>query len=297
MIRIAGATWTYPHATEPSLRGIDLHIAAGEFVVLCGASGSGKSTALRLMNGLIPHFHDEGTLTGAVTVDGLVTTEVELDEIGLRTGTVLQHPRRQFFADTAPEEIAFAMENFGVPPERIRGRVADAVGALAGQLPIERSCSTSPAASSNQVAIATTDAHEPGILLLDEPSSNLSARRGQLVRTLRELKGQGDHRRRRAPAALPRRPAGSRRRRAGRGDRPGWSATQFHRPRQGSAGRSPRRHPSTERTVPGHRCERRFPGRGVGWPGDGAGTRSRALQPRRAPGTRHRPGRLPRGEA
>lgn len=192
MIRIAGATWTYPHATEPSLRGIDLHIAAGEFVVLCGASGSGKSTALRLMNGLIPHFHDEGTLTGAVTVDGLVTTEVELDEIGLRTGTVLQHPRRQFFADTAPEEIAFAMENFGVPPERIRARVADAVGALAGQLPIEQPLQHLSGGQQQQVAIAAASAHEPGILLLDEPSSNLSADAvSRLVTTLGELKGQG----------------------------------------------------------------------------------------------------------
>lgn len=174
MIRLANVSWTYPHADVPSLRNLDLRIAPGEFVVLCGASGSGKSTVLRLMNGLIPHFHDDGVLTGTVTVDGIDTLAAELDELGVLTGTVLQHPRRQFFTDTAAEEIAFAMENFGFPPEWIRARVCDTLAELAAAVPIGQPLQRLSGGEQQQVAIAAATAHEPRILLLDEPSANLS---------------------------------------------------------------------------------------------------------------------------
>ncbi|MFT4109221.1 ATP-binding cassette domain-containing protein [Propionicimonas sp.] len=191
-IRIAGVSWSYPHADAPSLRELDLRVRPGEFVVLCGASGSGKSTALRLINGLVPHFHDDGVLTGTVTVAGIETTTAELDAIGELTGTVLQHPRRQFFTETAPEEIAFAMENFGLPPERIRERVSGAVAALAAGVPVGQCLRDLSGGQQQQVAIAAATAHVPGILVLDEPSSNLSADAVQrLVDTLAELKAAG----------------------------------------------------------------------------------------------------------
>jgi len=192
VIRVEHVTWTYPHADEPSLRDLSLHVAPGEVVVLCGASGSGKSTALRLMNGLVPHFHDDGSLVGTVTVDGLMTTGAEPDEIGLVTGTVLQHPRRQFFADTAPQEIAFASENFGVPPEEIRARVTETVARLAVGVPVDKRLQYLSGGQQQQVAIAASTAHRPRVLLLDEPSSNLSADAvDRLAATLADLKAQG----------------------------------------------------------------------------------------------------------
>ncbi|MFT3862290.1 ABC transporter ATP-binding protein [Micropruina sp.] len=192
MIRIDQVTWTYPHAAQPSLRDLDLHIEPGEFVILCGASGSGKSTALRLMNGLIPHFHDDGVLTGSVTVDGIATSDAELDAIGLVTGTVLQHPRRQFFTDTAPEEVAFALENFGVPPEQIRHRVDGVLAELAHHVPVGRRLRELSGGQQQQVAIAAASTHRPRILLLDEPSSNLSVDAVmRLTDTLATLKAQG----------------------------------------------------------------------------------------------------------
>ena len=192
MIRIDNVTWTYPHAEQPSLRGLQLSIAPGEFVILCGASGSGKSTALRLINGLIPHFHEDGVLTGTVTVEGLLTTAAELDALGLVSGTVLQHPRRQFFADTVPEEVAFAMENFGFPPDEIRARVATTVDELAGSVPVRQRLRDLSGGQQQQVAIAAATAHRPRILLLDEPSSNLSADAvRRLTATLAGLKGHG----------------------------------------------------------------------------------------------------------
>ena len=192
MISVEGVTWRYPYADQPSLCELDLTIGPGEFVILCGASGSGKSTALRLLNGLIPHFHDEGVLTGTVAVDGLATATAELDAIGLVTGTVLQHPRRQFFTETVPEEVAFAMENFGFPPELIRARVGSAVAELAEHLTVGQPLKTLSGGQQQQVAIAAATAHRPRVLLLDEPSSNLSADAvARLAATLAELKAQG----------------------------------------------------------------------------------------------------------
>ncbi|MFT4296165.1 MAG: ABC transporter ATP-binding protein [Micropruina sp.] len=192
MIGVDQVSWSYPHAEQPSLRTLDLQIKPGEFVILCGASGSGKSTALRLMNGLIPHFHNDGVLTGTVTVDGIVTVDAELDAIGLVTGTVLQHPRRQFFTDTAREETAFAMENFGLPPDLIRHRVAGVLAELADHVPVEQRLRELSGGQQQQVAIAAASAHGPGVLLLDEPSSNLSADAvDRLTATLAALKAQG----------------------------------------------------------------------------------------------------------
>ena len=138
------------------------------------SAGLGKSTLLRMMNGLIPHLH-EGSLSGGVTVAGLDVAASPLEEIGRRTGTVLQHPRRQFFTATAVEETAFAMENFGIAPERIRARV-DAVMRRLGIHDLDdRPLAHLSGGMQQRVAVAAALAHEPGLLLLDEPSSNLSA--------------------------------------------------------------------------------------------------------------------------
>ncbi len=174
MIEIAEVSWRYAGAAAPTLNGLNLRIERGQTVVLCGGSGSGKSTVLRLVNGLVPHFH-RGVLEGTVRLDGEPIVELSPDVIGRRTGTVLQHPRRQFFADTVAAETAFALENFGAPPDLIRDRVAATLvehhlNDLAGRRLTELS-----GGQQQQVACAAATAHRPAVVLLDEPTANLSA--------------------------------------------------------------------------------------------------------------------------
>ncbi len=187
MILLKDVRWAYQGGDTAVLDGLDLHIRRGETVVVCGPSGSGKSSALRLMNGLIPLFH-EGTLDGDVRVDGEPITD--LARIGRVTGTVLQHPRRQFFTDAVDTELAFAMENFGEPSRRIHARVGEVVaefglGAFSGRL---RELS---GGQQQRVACAAAVTHGPPVLLFDEPTSNLSpqgiADLTAVLRHLREL--------------------------------------------------------------------------------------------------------------
>ncbi|MGW1893522.1 ABC transporter ATP-binding protein [Streptomyces sp. NPDC002004] len=187
MIRLKDVRWVYQGGDTAVLDGLDLHVRRGETVVVCGPSGSGKSSALRLMNGLIPHFH-EGTLDGEVRVDGEPITD--LAQVGRVTGTVLQHPRRQFFTDAIDTELAFALENFGAPSQCIRDRVGEVMAefgltVLSGRL---RELS---GGQQQRVACAAAVTHGPPLVLLDEPTSNLSPEGivdlTAILRHLREL--------------------------------------------------------------------------------------------------------------
>ncbi|MDR0416025.1 MAG: ABC transporter ATP-binding protein [Propionibacteriaceae bacterium] len=174
MITLDGVTFAYGQAAEPSLAGVELAIPPGQCVVVCGASGSGKSTLLRLLNGQAPHFF-AGDLKGAVRVAGLDTAETTLDQLGRRVGSVLQHPRRQFFCDRVEAELAFAMENFAFDPAVIRARTAELAGrfdlaGLAG-----RRLGQLSGGQQQRVACAAAIAHRPDVVLFDEPTSNLSA--------------------------------------------------------------------------------------------------------------------------
>ncbi|MGK8523827.1 ABC transporter ATP-binding protein [Nocardia asteroides] len=189
MITLENVRWTYQGGATPVLDGVDLHVRCGETVVVCGPSGSGKSSVLRLMNGLIPHAH-AGVLRGEVRVGGEPITD--LARVGRVTGTVLQHPRRQFFTDAVDEELAFALENFGTPPRRIRDRV----GAVIADFELTELAGTRlrdlSGGQQQRVACAAAVTHEPLLLLLDEPTSNLSPQGiADLTATLRRLRELG----------------------------------------------------------------------------------------------------------
>ena len=126
---VAGATFRYAHDGQPALRGLDLRAGGGKLVLLLGASGCGKTTATRLLNGLVPHFFEGGALDGSVDVCGMEPASVSVQRLAGAVGSVFQDPRSQFFATDVSSEIAFSCENLGVPALEMRRRVAEAAGA------------------------------------------------------------------------------------------------------------------------------------------------------------------------
>lgn len=190
-IHLDDVSWTYAGAEAPALAALDLTIGQGETVVLAGASGSGKSTALRLMNGLIPRLHD-GELTGDTRLFGVSSAAVDLGELGRSTGSVWQHPFRQFFTSAVADEIAFAMENHADPPEHMRHRVDELLADHGLSHLRNRRLSTLSSGQQQLVALLATVAHRPRLLLLDEPAANLSDNAAsQLVTSLARLRGEG----------------------------------------------------------------------------------------------------------
>ena len=103
------------------VRGIDLRVEAGRCVLVCGASGCGKTTVTRLANGLAPSFFP-GTLEGRVLVDGRDVADLESWEVAACVGSVFQNPRTQFFNVDSTGEVAFSLESMAWPEERIRER-------------------------------------------------------------------------------------------------------------------------------------------------------------------------------
>ena len=104
------------------VKDLDLTIKKGEFLLLCGRSGCGKTTVTRLINGLIPEFYP-AEMTGDVFVDGERVRDMPMYRIAERVGSVFQNPRTQFFNVDTDSEIAFGIENEARPPEELRARV------------------------------------------------------------------------------------------------------------------------------------------------------------------------------
>ena len=109
-------SFQYPGAESPSVKDINLEVQTGEFIVLNGGSGGGKTTLTRIINGLANNFY-EGTLTGNVSLLGVPISDYPVYEIGKLVGSIFQDPRSQFFASITEDEIAFGCENYGVPFE------------------------------------------------------------------------------------------------------------------------------------------------------------------------------------
>lgn len=115
----------YAEEKQPTLQKVGGSIPAGRCVVLCGGSGCGKSTLLRCINGLIPQFY-EGELRGFCRLNGQDTAGMSIGEIGELAASVFQDPRSQFFTVNSSNEVAFGLENHGLPQDKIRRRVDEA---------------------------------------------------------------------------------------------------------------------------------------------------------------------------
>jgi energy-coupling factor transport system ATP-binding protein len=128
MIDLENVAYAYPQATEPALRGITLHVPDGQFLAVVGGNRAGKSTLSYVLSGFIPH-HFKGTYRGKIEVAGMDLTQASLGEIAGVVGLVFSNPFNQISGArfTVEEEVAFGLENMGVPSSEMPGRVAKAL--------------------------------------------------------------------------------------------------------------------------------------------------------------------------
>lgn len=181
----------YSEESTPTLRKVSGNIPAGRCVVLCGGSGCGKSTLLRCINGLIPQFY-EGELTGFCRLDGQDTADLSIGEIGELAASVFQDPRSQFFTVNSSNEVAFGLENHGLPQEKIRDRVDEAFRTFHLEHLKNRNVYELSSGERQLISILSAWAMDTDIFLLDEPTANLDfAATQQLRNILLELKKQG----------------------------------------------------------------------------------------------------------
>src|ERR1700719_1746810 len=116
MIRFDQVSFTYTDAALPTLHRVTLDLPEGELCVVVGETGTGKTTLLKAINGLVPHFSG-GTLAGTVTVDGRSTRDNRPRDLADAVGYVAQNPLATFVTESVEDELAYTMENLGVPPD------------------------------------------------------------------------------------------------------------------------------------------------------------------------------------
>ena len=169
--RINHLTYWYPRSENPALDDVDLHIDDGITVVV-GPSGGGKSTLLRVLNGLVPHFHG-GRIKGHAEVDGHDIIRTPTRQLARTVGFVFQDPELQAVYDTVDHEVAFGLENIGVSPRYMRSRIEEALRDAGAAHLANRRINTLSGGERQRVALASSLAMRPKVVVLDEPTSQL----------------------------------------------------------------------------------------------------------------------------
>ncbi len=188
---LAQVSFAYRDTSVAALREIDLTLAPGEMVGIMGASGAGKSTLVKCLNRLIPNFED-GDFRGIVRIAGRVIEDTPVCDLAPIVGMVFQDFEAQLFSTNAGLEVAFAMQQIGMPREEIVARIGPALEAV-GLAGFEKRDPTSLSGGEKQrLAIAAVLALRPRVIIFDEPTTDLDPEgRAEVLALIHSLRGQG----------------------------------------------------------------------------------------------------------
>lgn len=190
MIELDNVSFQYSESRH-GVKKINLKIKTGECIVLTGKSGCGKTTVIRLINGLAPRYY-KGTKTGDIYISGKNIETMPSYDIGRIVGSIFQDPKRQFFSSELEGEIAFGCENYGFSQLDIRKRTEDAIYKMGLENIGRISLDLLSSGEKQRTAVASVYAMQPRIFVFDEPTANLD-KDGivQMKNILMELKESG----------------------------------------------------------------------------------------------------------
>ncbi|HKG54128.1 MAG TPA: ABC transporter ATP-binding protein, partial [Anaerolineales bacterium] len=176
IVNLQDVTYKYPLTETPALQNINLQVNEGEFLAIIGPNGAGKSTLCYTLAGFVPHFF-KGELTGLVEVLGKESLDSTLSEWVLNVGLAFQNPFNQISGAkyTVFEELAFGLENIGIPREEMKARVEDAMKLTGISDLAERSPYSLSGGQQQRVALTSILVMQPKVLVLDEPTSQMDS--------------------------------------------------------------------------------------------------------------------------
>lgn len=193
VITVENLRYRYPHTKELALDGLDFSVEKGEFIGIIGENGAGKSTLSQAIMGLVPQFY-KGAYGGMVTVDGIEAGKTPVAQLCGHVGLVFQNPFNQLSGakDNVYEEVAFGMQNLGVPAEEMKKRVEEALKLLDIWQYRDRNPFDLSGGQMQRVAIASVLVMRPDVMILDEPTSQLDPKGSdEVFRAVETLTGSG----------------------------------------------------------------------------------------------------------
>ncbi|MHA1883723.1 MAG: energy-coupling factor ABC transporter ATP-binding protein [Promethearchaeota archaeon] len=190
LIKFDNFSFRYKGYNEYALDNINLRISEDKFIVLCGETGSGKTTLIRCMNGLIPQFYS-GFYKGIVNINGKNTSITPISDLSTEVGIVFQNPENQLVSMNVEHEIAFGLENLGVQPEEISRKIKESASLTEIEHLMDKAPFELSGGEQQRVALASILVLEPKILILDEPTALLDPYMAKkIVNLLKEIQAE-----------------------------------------------------------------------------------------------------------
>jgi energy-coupling factor transport system ATP-binding protein len=193
VVKAQDLTYKYPLTERPALKNLSLTVEDGQFLAIIGPNGAGKSTLCYALSGFVPHFF-KGELQGSLAILGKETLESELNEIILQVGLVFQNPFNQISGAkfTVYEELAFGLENLGVPRQEMPPRLDEVMRLTGIQDLAQRSPYSLSGGQQQRVALASILVMRPRLLVLDEPTSQLDPiGTREVLQVIKNMSNQG----------------------------------------------------------------------------------------------------------